>query len=269
VRLLADRLSLQSDGAKKDAEMTAQWQELRSELRSKQTERENAGDAMVSRAREVSGLLPDVCCVQRKLRDRIKRAQDDLDGVAVTSADVEAATKDWDDAKAKLSALKAETTRADVDGRMREKNKEIRDLDQTREDLTVELNSLNRHADFRARLDVKKGERSAKEQEIQSLWVRCGTARRPQLTVGAACSATALRSSSTRAARRSLCASRTTSTSLWRECAVSVWRAGLTPSAAGPRKASSAAWSAATRRRARIYSASSRACRLRAPRCET
>ena len=160
--------------------------------------------------------------VQRKLRDRIKRAQDDLDGVAVTSADVEAATKDWEDAKAKLSALKTETTRADLDGRTREKNKEIRDLDQTREDLTVELNSLNRHADFRARLDVKKGERTAKEQEIQSLCVCFLAPMEAQLTVCAACSATALRSSSTRAASRSLCGSRTTSTSLWRECDVRV-----------------------------------------------
>lgn len=108
---------------------------------------------------------------QRRLKSRRKAALDDLEGVQISQLDIDSGDKELADAKKKHETLQTELNGYDFDEKISSKNKQIREADETREDLTNELNALNRHAEYRAKLDMKKKEVEDKKAGIERMWV--------------------------------------------------------------------------------------------------
>ncbi|KAJ1033479.1 hypothetical protein NDA13_001470 [Ustilago tritici] len=155
VRKLDDEFArLRETNSKKDDELTTAWQNLRAELRAKQNAREQLTDSV------------------RKLKDKVKRAQDDLDGYALSNADIEAAERDRDNLSAKVAAAQKEVEEAKYDEQIRKKNAEIREKDELREERTFEFNLLNRHAELRASLGLKIQQATTRRNNAQGLFDR-------------------------------------------------------------------------------------------------
>ncbi|GAC97185.1 DNA repair protein RAD50 [Pseudozyma hubeiensis SY62] len=152
VRKLDDELArLREANSKKDDELTTVWQNMRADLRAKQTAREQLTDSV------------------RKLREKIKRAQDELDGYALSSSDIEGAERDRDSLSAKVTAAQKEFEEARYDDQIRKKNTEIREKDDLREERTSEINLLNRHAELRASLALKMQQATTRKNNAQEL----------------------------------------------------------------------------------------------------
>ncbi|GAC72691.1 DNA repair protein RAD50 [Moesziomyces antarcticus T-34] len=155
MRKLDDELGrLREANAQKDDQLTTAWQNARAELRAKQNAREQLVDNV------------------RKLREKIKRAQEELDGYALSDADVEAATRERESLAAKLTAAQKEFTDANYDEQIRRKNAEIREKDDLREERTAEINLLNRHAELRASLALKMQQAGSRRTNAQGLFER-------------------------------------------------------------------------------------------------
>lgn len=155
VRKVDDELMrLREANSKKDDDLTTAWQNLRAELRAKQNAREQLTDSV------------------RKLRDKVKRAQDELDGYALSSLDIEAAERDRDGLTSKVAAAQKEFEEAKYDENIRKKNSEIREKDDLREERTSEINLLNRHAELRASLALKRQQATTRRNNAQDLFER-------------------------------------------------------------------------------------------------
>jgi DNA repair protein RAD50 len=72
------------------------------------------------------------------------------------------------DKKDRLDRLKASIASANYDARLAEFIKTGRGLEERREELNVELQSLTLQADTRARLDLKRAEVKTKSVEVQN-----------------------------------------------------------------------------------------------------
>ena len=75
------------------------------------------------------------------------------------------------DKRDRLEKLKASIASANYDARLVEFMKTGRALEEQREELNVELQSLTLQADTRARLDLKRAEIKAKSVEVQNKYV--------------------------------------------------------------------------------------------------
>ena len=98
-------------------------------------------------------------------KERVRTMQQELEGMDISSRDVETASKEHTDLVEQGEAMASAQVAANFDVRIREKNEEIRRLDEQREDATSELNVLNRQADFRAKLDMKRRAAEQKTEE--------------------------------------------------------------------------------------------------------
>nr|WJN25013.1 DNA repair protein [Pseudozyma thailandica] len=155
VRKLDDELArLRETNSKKDDDLTTAWQNLRAELRAKQNAREQLTDSI------------------RKLREKVKRAQDELDSYALNSSDIEAAERERDGLSAKVATAQKEFEEAQYDEQIRKKNAEIREKDDLREERTSEINLLNRHAELRASLGLKMQQATQRKNSAQELFDR-------------------------------------------------------------------------------------------------
>ncbi|CDW98187.1 hypothetical protein [Sporisorium scitamineum] len=155
VRKLDDELArLREANSKKEDDLTTTWQNLRADLRAKQNAREQLTDSV------------------RKLREKTKRAQDELDGYALSSADIEAAERDRDSLSAKATAAQKEFEEAKYEDQIRKKNADIREKDDLREERTSEINLLNRHAELRASLGLKIQQATTRRNNAQELFDR-------------------------------------------------------------------------------------------------
>lgn len=167
VRKLDDELArLREANSKKDDDLTTVWQNLRADLRAKQNAREQLTDSV------------------RKLREKIKRAQDELDGYALSSSDIEVAERDRDGLSAKVAAAQKEFEEAKYDEQIRKKNTEIREKDDLREERTSEINLLNRHAELRASLALKMQQATTRRNNAKELFDRHKTALDERIRAG-------------------------------------------------------------------------------------
>lgn len=146
--------ALKKEGAEKEAAIANRYQELRTERSSKVSARETTAASF------------------RRLKDRAKQAEDELDCILVSEFDVSALRDRHREDLGKIDKLRQDLEEANYDEQLRKKNNEIRDLEERREELTGELNALNRHAEFRAKLDMKKREREHKLSAAKSLMSR-------------------------------------------------------------------------------------------------
>lgn len=143
--------SWKEQSALREADISNRYQELRTEKSSKASSREAVAEN------------------SRRLKTRIKQAQDELDNVAVSEVDISEAREAHQEDLRKTGRLRKEIEDANYDEQIRKKNGEIRDLDDLREERTSELNTLNRHADFRAKLDMKKKDSEHKGKAADAL----------------------------------------------------------------------------------------------------
>lgn len=150
--------SWKRSSAATETDLTNKYQELRSDKSNKVSMRDNTATR------------------RKQLKDQIKKSQDQLDGIAVAEADLIAARDALAVDQNRLSKLRKEIEDSNFDEQIRKKNNEIRELDDRREDATGQLNALNRHADYRAKLDIKKKDAEAKEKALQALLDRHSSA---------------------------------------------------------------------------------------------
>ncbi|CAO1623506.1 unnamed protein product [Parajaminaea phylloscopi] len=143
--------SHKAESASRDTDLSNRHQELRSERSTQVATRENSLHAC------------------QRLKDRIKQVQDELDGVMMTESDLDTARERHEGDVQKVQKLRAEIDAAKYDEELRKKNNDIRELDDRREEFTAELNTLNRHAEMRVRVDLKKKERTDKLASAESL----------------------------------------------------------------------------------------------------
>lgn len=178
---------LQEAASSKEKELTATHQNLRADQRAKQASRESASDTAVSlRGSEMFGVeswsiesqtlnlycsstLSLLLEPQRRIKSRRKKAIDDLEVVPVSQMDDTTGKKEVDEAKKRHEALQAELTSKDFDKELTQKNRAIKSADDEREELTVELNALNRQAEQRAKLHMKKTEVEDKKSGVERL----------------------------------------------------------------------------------------------------
>lgn len=143
--------SRQAEFNQKENEAAGKVQDLRSSLRAKESSRE-----------ELQGNL-------KRLKERIKKVQGEIDEMPATDTDIESARKEHSDLEKRLQELNEELQAAGFDDKIRERNAEVRDLEEIREELTTELNALNRQADFRAKLDMNLKAAHDKQKEAEKL----------------------------------------------------------------------------------------------------
>lgn len=153
-KLESDRDTLRKQGEQQEANLSSKYYNLQNSLKAKEGSREHAMESI------------------KRLKDRLKKTQEELETSPVTRLELESAEKEHKDLASKLEELIKQQVDADYDGKIRIKNNEIRELDDRREEYTSELNSLQRHADFRAKLDMKKKSVAQKRQDIQALLER-------------------------------------------------------------------------------------------------
>ncbi|UZJ57177.1 hypothetical protein CBS101457_006497 [Exobasidium rhododendri] len=134
--------------SKEDSEKSSRYQDLKSTLRAKEGSRDSNADGL------------------RRLKERVREMQQDVDAMAITALDVQTAEKEYADLVAQGTEMTNAQAAANYDGKIRNKNEEIRRMDEQREVVTNELNTLNRQADFRAKLDMKR--KSAEQKRVES-----------------------------------------------------------------------------------------------------
>lgn len=156
------------------ASLRRTYEQLKTEFARKEEDGDNRvrtlRDTANSHEAKRSALQEDV----KRAKERIKRMQDDLDLTMSGAVDVETARRENSAQVSRLHELTHEQSGARHDDSIRDKNAEIRSLDDRREDLTNELNGLNRQADFRAKLGLNKKAAVQKGDEIQSILSRNG-----------------------------------------------------------------------------------------------
>jgi DNA repair protein RAD50 len=153
-KMRKDWEAIRDKGAKEENDKSTAYQDLRSTLRAKEGSRDSQADGL------------------KRVKARAKGLQQEMDGMSITSLDIETAEKEHADLVAQGEALMSAQAKANYDGKIREKNDEIRKMDEQREDITSELNTLNRQADFRAKLDMKRRSAEQKQTEANSLMER-------------------------------------------------------------------------------------------------
>lgn len=105
----------------------------------------------------------------KQLKEKMKNAEEDIDRLGVPDTDIVIARETVEENIKKVERLRKEIESANFDVEIRKKDAEIKDLDSRRDDLTMDLNALNRHADYRAKLDMKKKDSEQKTKAIRAL----------------------------------------------------------------------------------------------------
>nr|WJN25016.1 DNA repair protein [Tranzscheliella williamsii] len=153
-KLDGELAKMREKNADKDEELSTAWQTLRADLRAKQSAREQLTEAI------------------KRAKDKIKRAQDELEEFTLTSADLDAAEQDRDGLATKAAAAQKEFDSANFDEQIRQKTLEIREKDDLREERTSEMTMLNRHAELHASLGMKMRESENRKNTAKALFDR-------------------------------------------------------------------------------------------------
>lgn len=105
----------------------------------------------------------------KQLKEKMKNAEEDIDRLGVPDTDIVIARDTVEENIKKVERLRKEMESANFDSEIRKKDSEIKELDGRRDELTMDLNALNRHADYRAKLDMKKKDSDQKGKAIRAL----------------------------------------------------------------------------------------------------
>lgn len=106
---------------------------------------------------------------QKALTNRISSFHDNIDAVQVSEFDVSVAEKEQDEVNSRLEILRNELVEAKFEDRIKEHIAKIRELEDKRDSLNSDLTMLNKQADTRAKLSLKRSEIQNKREGIQAL----------------------------------------------------------------------------------------------------
>jgi len=99
----------------------------------------------------------------------MKQTGDAADGIETVSLNINTLASEIQQKKDRLEKLKGSIVSARYDTRLGEFTKTARGLEERREELNSELQSLTLQADTRARLDLKRAEVKTKAAEMQNM----------------------------------------------------------------------------------------------------
>ncbi|CAO1622307.1 unnamed protein product [Sympodiomycopsis kandeliae] len=151
-RSAEDELSAtKAEGSSKDAELSTKLQDLRAQRSGQVASRET------------------VARNSKQLKEKMKLAEEDIDRLGVPDTDIVIARETVEENIKKVDRLRKEIETANFDSEIRKKDSEIKELDGRRDELTMDLNALNRHADYRAKLEMKKKDSEQKAKAIRAL----------------------------------------------------------------------------------------------------
>ncbi|KAF8586295.1 hypothetical protein K439DRAFT_1341218 [Ramaria rubella] len=145
-----DTETMQTDGRAKTAEYQRKLQNLRVEYSGIRLQKDT-----------VRGQITDL---QRSM------AQDDakLDAAQGLPNELQHLVADMEDKKGRLKKLQDDFAAADYTGKLDEKTRRSRELEDKKDALNGEFRGLNLQADSRARLDLKRAEVKAKTQDVKN-----------------------------------------------------------------------------------------------------
>lgn len=95
----------------------------------------------------------------------IKKTERQLEDEQTIKSEMTLLQGDIEEKKSRLSKLKSDLSEANFDSRLQEKTEKAKRMEETREQLNMELRTLSLQADSRARLDVKRAEAKSKTNE--------------------------------------------------------------------------------------------------------
>lgn len=111
----------------------------------------------------------------KKQQDRVKSEIDEvtvqIDNSRSGESDILVHKQKIQEAEARLASATEELKKAAIDETVASKNRELRQLEAKRDELHMEISSLNTQADTRAKLALKRSDAVKKEEILQNMWV--------------------------------------------------------------------------------------------------
>jgi DNA repair protein RAD50 len=104
--------------------------------------------------------------IQAKLNDKIRHSEATFESVSSVDVEIEMLEQKIAEAEDQRARLQNDIRDAKYDEQMREKTLAIRHKEAEKDKVQAELSALNRQADSRAQLSIKKGELTAKTNQI-------------------------------------------------------------------------------------------------------
>ncbi|KAL7420509.1 DNA repair protein rad50 [Cryptotrichosporon argae] len=149
-RAESDLKKLQADGARRERDLQAELDRLAST-------KTTAIATKRSKQEQIS-----------HLNSRIRTAEANFESVSPVDADINVLEKDIEAAEGRRGSLETEIREARYDEQMRERSLAIRQKEADRDKANAELALLNRQADSRAQLAIKRAEAATKNGQVEA-----------------------------------------------------------------------------------------------------
>ncbi|KAK4689016.1 DNA repair protein RAD50, partial [Tremellales sp. Uapishka_1] len=146
----SDLKRLQAEGARKERELQAELDRLSSTKTTAIATKKSKNDQIVA------------------LNSRVRVAESNFDSVTSVDADISIVENQISDAQGQLDRLDQELSEARYDEQIRERSTTIRQKETDRDKINSELSALNRQADSRAQLSIKRNELQTKKASIEA-----------------------------------------------------------------------------------------------------
>lgn len=119
-----------------------------------------------------------VLTLQTQLNTRIRQMEASFDSFSSVDADISVLENDMTATETRRDGLEQEIQDARYDEQMRERRATVSQKEAERDKLNSELSALNRQADTRAQLAIKRSELESKNAQILASYVACPIHRR-------------------------------------------------------------------------------------------
>jgi DNA repair protein RAD50 len=156
---------LQADGARRERELQSELDRLAGSKTTAVATKKSKQEPIV---RQIHVVRPasDADVFQGKLNDKIRAAESTFDTVSSLDAEIEMLEANIARTEEQQAQLEAEIRELRFDEKIREKAVEIRQKEAERDKISAELSALNRQADSRAQLAIKRNEMGSKQGQV-------------------------------------------------------------------------------------------------------
>lgn len=155
------KLTHQADGARQERAIQAELDRLAGIRSGAVATKKSKQDQIVSGAH--IWLIADS---QVQINNKIRSSEASFDSVSSLDVEIELLQGKIAEAKEQRGKLEQDIRDAKYDEQLRDKNVTIRQKEADKDKLSEELSSLNRQADSRAKLAIKRGEVTSKEGQV-------------------------------------------------------------------------------------------------------
>lgn len=121
--------------------------------------------------------------MQQERQNSIRRFDRDLEGQTTLRSELQLTQEELEEKRNRVEKTRQDIAAKKFDDRLQEKAEKSRRLEETREALLKENQTLNMQAESRANLNLKRTEVKTKTQEVQSTYVPVLLLRRVVLVV--------------------------------------------------------------------------------------